>query len=128
MVGWLWSVANIIAARFECVATFSTRGSFSTTLHQEPVEVDTRQLGMEFTACRHRTIPDRPIAAMPNAWASLDTVETYYPPLVSCPPDITKLIGRAETAVAGKYVQLGEVAVGSAVELSGTIITPFGAY
>jgi len=31
MVGWLWSVANIIAARFECVATFSTRGSFSTT-------------------------------------------------------------------------------------------------
>lgn len=64
---------------------------------------------------------------VPNAWASLDTVETYYPPLVSCPPDITKLIRRAETAVAGKYVQLGEVAVGSAVELSGTIITPFGA-
>ena len=64
MVGWLWSVANIIAARFECVATFSTRGSFSTTLHQEPVEVDTRQLGMESTACRHRTIPDRPIAAI----------------------------------------------------------------
>ena len=30
--------------------------------------------------------------------------------------------------MAGKYVQLGEVAVGSAVELSGTIITPFGAY
>jgi len=65
MVGWLWSVANIIAARFECVATFSTRGSFSNhSLHQEPVEVDTRQLGMEFTACRHRTIPDRPIAAI----------------------------------------------------------------
>jgi hypothetical protein len=65
---------------------------------------------------------------IPNAWASLDTVETYYPTLVSCPPDISKLIGRAETAVAGKYVQLGEVTVGSAVELSGTIITPFGAY
>jgi hypothetical protein len=30
--------------------------------------------------------------------------------------------------VRGKYVQLGEVAVGSAVELSGTIMTPFGAY
>jgi Lipase (class 3) len=65
---------------------------------------------------------------VPNAWATLDTVETYYPPLVSCPPDITRLIARAETAVAGKYVQLGEVAVGSAVELSGTIMTPFGAY
>ncbi|MBV8458629.1 MAG: lipase family protein [Acetobacteraceae bacterium] len=65
---------------------------------------------------------------VPNAWASLDTVETYYPPLVSCPPDITRLVARAETAVAGKYVQLGKVAVGSAVELSGTIMTPFGAY
>ena len=71
---------------------------------------------------------DASIAAMPNAWASLDTVETYYPPLVSCPPDITRLISRAETAVAGKYCQLGEVAMGSAVELSGTIITPVGAH
>jgi hypothetical protein len=65
---------------------------------------------------------------VPNAWASLATVETYYPPLVSCSSEITRLIGRAETAVAGKYCQLGEVAVGSAVELSGTIVTPFGAY
>ena len=45
----------------------------------------------------------------------------------SCPSDITRLIGRAETAVAGKYCQLGEVAVGSAIELSGTIIRPLGA-
>jgi hypothetical protein len=65
---------------------------------------------------------------VPNAWASLARVETYYPPLVSCSAEITKLIARAETAVAGKYCQLGEVAVGSAVELSGTIVTPFGAY
>jgi triacylglycerol lipase len=65
---------------------------------------------------------------VPNAWASLATVETYYPPLVSCPPDITRIIGRAETAVAGKYTQLGDLATGSAIELSGTIITPFGAY
>jgi len=33
-----------------------------------------------------------------------------------------------QSAVAGKYYQLGEVAVGSAAELSGTIIIPFGAY
>ena len=65
---------------------------------------------------------------VPNAWASLATVETYYPPLVSCSSEITTLIARAETAVAGKYCQLGELAVGSAVELSGTIVTPFGAY
>jgi hypothetical protein len=64
---------------------------------------------------------------VPNAWASLDRVETYYPPLVSCPPDITKIVGRAEDAVAGKYVQLGELEVGSAVELIGTIITLFAA-
>src|SRR5215472_2066576 len=36
---------------------------------------------------------------VPNAWASLATVETYYPPLVSCSSEITRLIGRAETAV-----------------------------
>jgi len=65
---------------------------------------------------------------VPNAWASLNTVETYYPPLVPCPADIIRIIGRAEAAVAGKYCQLGELAVGSAIELSGTIITPFGAY
>ena len=65
---------------------------------------------------------------VPNAWASLNTVETYYPPLVPCPADIARIIGRAQTAVAGKYCQLGELATGSAIELSGTIITPFGAY
>jgi hypothetical protein len=65
---------------------------------------------------------------VPNAWASLATVETYYPPLVSCSSDITRIIARAETAVAEKYTQLGDLATGSAIELSSTIITPFGAY
>jgi len=65
---------------------------------------------------------------VPNAWASLATVETYYPPLVSCTPDITRIIDRAETAVAGKYTQLGELSVGSAIELNGTLVTPFGAH
>ena len=65
---------------------------------------------------------------VPNAWASLATVETYYPPLVPCPADIARIIGRAETAVTGKYCQLGELAAGSAIELSGTLITPFGAH
>jgi hypothetical protein len=65
---------------------------------------------------------------VPNAWASLNTVETYYPPLVSCPSDISKIIDRAENAVSGKYRQLGELALGSAVELLGTIVTPFGVH
>ena len=64
---------------------------------------------------------------VPNAWASLNAVETYYPPLVPCPSDISKIIDRAENAVGGNYRQLGELAAGSAVELMGTIITPFAA-
>jgi Replication protein C N-terminal domain/Lipase (class 3) len=65
---------------------------------------------------------------VPNAWASLNTVATYYPPLVSCPPDISNIINRAENAVGGQYAQLGEREVGSAIELSGTLMTPFGAH
>ena len=65
---------------------------------------------------------------VPNAWASLNTVETYYPPLVHCPSDINKIIDRAENAVGGQYCQLGELAIGSAIELPGTIITPIGAH
>lgn len=64
---------------------------------------------------------------VPNAWASLTTVQTYYPPLVSCPADITNIIVRAENVLGGKYSQLGELAVGSAIELSGTVINPLGA-
>ena len=65
---------------------------------------------------------------VPNAWASLTTIETYYPPLVPCPSDISNLVARAENAVGGQYRQLGDVALGSAVELSSTVITPLGAY
>ena len=44
------------------------------------------------------------------------------------PRTLTRIIYRAETAVAGKYTQLGDFATGSAIELCGTIITPFGAH
>nr|WP_294508684.1 lipase family protein [uncultured Rhodopila sp.] len=62
---------------------------------------------------------------VPNAWASLGTVETYYPPLLTCPNDITTIIGYAEQAVGLSYRQLGDAAAGSAVELPGTLIPPF---
>jgi hypothetical protein len=62
---------------------------------------------------------------VPNAWASLGTVETYYPPLLSCPADITNITRYAEKALGTTYVQLGDLAAGSAVELSGTLVTPF---
>jgi hypothetical protein len=62
---------------------------------------------------------------VPNAWASLATVESYYPPLLACPADITTIIGYAEQAVGGSYHQLGYEAAGSAIELTGTLIVPF---
>jgi triacylglycerol lipase len=65
---------------------------------------------------------------VPNAWASLTTVETYYPPLVPCPADITTIISRAETAVGGQYRQLGDLAAGSAIELPGSLIRPFAVH
>nr|WP_294545014.1 hypothetical protein [uncultured Rhodopila sp.] len=62
---------------------------------------------------------------VPNAWASLGTVETYYPPLVACPNDIKTIIGYAEQAVGTTYRQLGDAAAGSAIELSGSLAMPF---
>ena len=38
---------------------------------------------------------------VPNAWATLATVMTYYPPLVPSPSDIDKIVVLAETAVGG---------------------------
>ena len=52
---------------------------------------------------------------------------TFYPPLVPSPSDIDKIVVRAETAVGGKYCQLGDIAAGSAIELIGTVVMPFGA-
>jgi hypothetical protein len=62
---------------------------------------------------------------VPNAWATLGTVETYYPPLVACPNDIRTIIGYAERAVGTTYRQLGDAAAGSAIELPGTVVMPF---
>jgi hypothetical protein len=43
------------------------------------------------------------------------------------PSDIDGIVVRAETAVGGKYCQLGKPAAGSAVELDGTVVTPLRA-
>jgi hypothetical protein len=62
---------------------------------------------------------------VPNGWASLPTVETYYPPLVPCPSDIRDVIEFAAGKVARDYAQLGTDANGSAVELPGSFLNPF---
>jgi hypothetical protein len=46
---------------------------------------------------------------VPNAWASLETVETYYPPLVPCPSDISKIVSRAETQLVGNTCSSGKL-------------------
>jgi hypothetical protein len=62
---------------------------------------------------------------VPNAWASLDTIETYYPPLLPCPADIINIVRYAGQAIGTTYVQLGDLTAGSAIELTGTLVTPF---
>lgn len=62
---------------------------------------------------------------VPNGWASLPTVETYYSPLLPCPADIRDVIEFAAGKVAGDYAQLGTNANGSAVELPGSFLNPF---
>ena len=62
---------------------------------------------------------------VPNGWASLATVETYYPPLLPCPSDIKDVINFAIGKVGSEYAQLGTAADGSAVELPGSFLDPF---
>jgi hypothetical protein len=62
---------------------------------------------------------------VPNGWASLSTVETYYPPLLPCPSDIKDVINFAVGKVGSEYAQLGTATDGSAVELPGSFLDPF---
>jgi len=62
---------------------------------------------------------------VPNGWASLSTVETYYPPLLPCPSDIKDVINFPIGKVGSEYAQLGTAADGSAVELPGRFLDPF---
>ncbi len=59
---------------------------------------------------------------VPNAWASLGTIETYYPPLLPCPTDIKDLVDEGEKIVGTEYVQVGLTATNSAIELPGTFL------
>jgi hypothetical protein len=66
------------------------------------------------------------IDVVPNAWATLPTIMSYYPPLLPCPSDITAVARFAARAVGHNYVQLGSSTNGSAVELRGSFISPLG--
>lgn len=60
---------------------------------------------------------------VPNAWASLPTIETYYPPFVTCPSEIQSLVNWAQGQISGSdYTQVGTDAGQSVVELTGHIL------
>ncbi len=60
--------------------------------------------------------------AVPNGWASLLTIETYYQPFPDCPQDIKDLITFAQGRVGNEYVQVGSVSNGTAIALQGHLI------
>ena len=62
---------------------------------------------------------------VPNAWATLLTIEGYYQGLVDCPDDLKSLINDAEQAVGAEYAQVGILENDSAYKLTGSIIWPF---
>lgn len=58
---------------------------------------------------------------VPNAWASLDMVETYYVPDPTCTDEIRAVVIGAHTAVGAQYAQVGTDADGSAIKLTGSV-------
>lgn len=59
---------------------------------------------------------------VPNAWASLTHVETYYQPKPQCPDDIKLLVDEGVKIVGTEYVQVGTKAAGSEHPLPGQVI------
>ena len=60
--------------------------------------------------------------AVPNGWASLGVIETYYTPFPPCTPEIKQVIEDAATFVGTDYAQVGTAEQGSAVALPGQIV------
>jgi hypothetical protein len=60
--------------------------------------------------------------AVPNGWATLPTITTYYAPSPHCPEDVTLIIDEAVKFVGTEYVQVGTSVAGSVVPLTGHVI------
>jgi hypothetical protein len=60
--------------------------------------------------------------SVPNAWATLSTIPTYYAPSPLCPSYIKDIVDEGIKDVGTEYVQVGDLAAGSAVELTGTVV------
>jgi hypothetical protein len=60
--------------------------------------------------------------SVPNAWATLSTITSYYPPSPLCPDYIKDIVDEAIKDVGSEYVQVGDTGTGSAVELTGQVV------
>jgi len=57
---------------------------------------------------------------VPNSWASLNVIETYYDPSPRCTSELKAIVDKAISLVGTQYVQVGTAAEGSAVKLDGS--------
>jgi hypothetical protein len=60
--------------------------------------------------------------SVPNAWASLPTIATYYTPSPRCPDYVQDIVVEGQKDVGSEYVQVGTADQGSAVALPGTVV------
>jgi hypothetical protein len=60
--------------------------------------------------------------SVPNAWASLATITTYYDSSLLCPAYIKDVVDGAEIGVGSEYVQVGTEDSGSALALPGAVV------
>ena len=60
--------------------------------------------------------------SVPNAWASLATITTYYAPSPLCPTYVKDIVDEAINDVGTEYVQVGSVEYGSVIKLTGTVV------
>ena len=68
------------------------------------------------------------LAVVPNEWASLAVVESYYTPSPSCTDDIKALIGAVQAIVGTRYAQVGTLDQKSAIPLTARVLAgPTGA-
>lgn len=116
IANWLGGAANMSVNTFAAPSPGNSDfASYYNTLFVAPQTTDTS------TAFRFYNSLD----VVPNAWATLPTIETYYPPLLPCPSDIKAVVDFAARKVGSEYAQLGTSANGSAIELPGKFLSPF---
>jgi hypothetical protein len=60
---------------------------------------------------------------VPNSWASLSVIETYYDPAPRCTGEIKAIVDHAIKIIGTQYAQVGTSAQGSAVKLDGSVVT-----